>query len=85
MAARVLRIGRTLPAFSRVFVPSVASGERRARHEEVPACDRIGVLSFLFSLRALLAEAVHAGETNLQKDMFWGIGIGGAMTILVRL
>ena len=85
MAARVFRIVGVAGVLACLFHLSRQASVARG-HEEVPGmliC--IGVLSFLFSLRALLAEAVHAGETNLQKDMFWGIGIGGAMTILVRL
>jgi len=44
----------------------------------------LGALTVLFFLRALATEYSRGPEANVQKDLQWGIAIGGVLTILSR-
>jgi len=84
-AARLLRIAAiaiVLPfAFELSRRVSAASG-----NEPAPGLMwALGAISILFFLRALATEYGGGPEANLQKDLQWGIAIGGVLTILSRL
>jgi hypothetical protein len=81
-AARLLRIAVIAIALPLAFElsqrVSAASG-----NEPVPGVLwALGALSGLFFLRALITEYARGPEANLQKDLQWGVAIGGALTIL---
>jgi hypothetical protein len=44
-----------------------------------------GALTILFFLRALATEYSAGPEVNGQKDLQWGLAIGGALTIVSRV
>lgn len=44
----------------------------------------IGVLSFLFLVRAILSETMPNGPRTMQRDLLWGLAAGGIATILLR-
>jgi hypothetical protein len=41
----------------------------------------LGALSLLFLLRALATEYSQGPEANRQKDLQWGLAVGGILTI----
>lgn len=41
-------------------------------------------LSLLFLIRAAATERLRGAEANLQKDLLWGIGCGGVLTLFSR-
>jgi hypothetical protein len=45
----------------------------------------IGALTLLFFLRALATEYSAGPEHNGQKDLQWGLAIGGVLTIMSRV
>lgn len=45
----------------------------------------LGALSFLFLLRAIATEYARGPEADFQKDLQWGIALGGVLAILTRL
>jgi hypothetical protein len=45
----------------------------------------IGALTILFFLRALATEYSAGPELNGQKDLQWGLAIGGVLTIVSRV
>jgi len=44
----------------------------------------LAVLSAIFLVSAFMSERLRGREANLQKDVFWGLGVGGILTILSR-
>jgi len=44
----------------------------------------IGVLSFLFLVRAFVSETMPDGPGLVQRDLLWGLSAGGIVTILLR-
>jgi hypothetical protein len=45
----------------------------------------IGALTILFFLRALATEYSAGPEANGQKDLQWGLAIGGMLTVVSRV
>jgi hypothetical protein len=79
---RIAAIAIALPlAFELSQRVSAAGG-----HESVPGVLwALGALSALFFLRAFVTEYAQGPEANLQKDLQWGVAIGGVLAILSRL
>jgi hypothetical protein len=45
----------------------------------------LGALSLLFLLRAIATEYGRGPEADFQKDLQWGLALGGVLAILTRL
>lgn len=45
----------------------------------------IGVVSLLLLVRAIIMERTRDARDNLQKDLLWGLSLGGMLTVLMRL
>ena len=84
VALRLLRI--TGFAFTLVYLFHLSRQASIARgNEELPGTLwAIGVLSFLFLVRAVLSEAMPDGPRVIQRDLLWGLTGGGMGTILLR-
>jgi hypothetical protein len=82
---RLLRIGAIAIALPLLFHLSqqvtAASGQGQVEGLEWA----LGALSLLFFVRALATEYSRGPEANLQKDLQWGVAIGGVVTILSRV
>jgi hypothetical protein len=84
VALRILRItafATTLAyLFHRSHQASVVRGD-----EDVPGMLwAVGVLSALFLIRAFLSEVMPDGPRIVQRDLLWGLSLGGIATILFR-
>lgn len=76
-ANRLLRIAVIAGALAVLFVSSQAATAARAG-ETVPGVRwAVGVLSALFLVRAIVTEWTRGPEEDLQKDILWGLGVGG--------
>jgi hypothetical protein len=84
-AARALRIAGFALAFVIVF--SISQQATLARSgETVPGTLwAIGALSVFFLVGAFATESSQGPEANVRKDLLWGLGSGGFLTIALRL
>jgi hypothetical protein len=84
VALRLLRI--TGFAATLVYLFNLSHQASLARgNEEVPGMLwAIGVLSFLFLVRAFVSETMPDGPGLVQRDLLWGLSAGGIVTILLR-
>ncbi|MFI5394481.1 MAG: hypothetical protein ACHQ9S_03015 [Candidatus Binatia bacterium] len=82
---RLLRI--TTVAFGFAFVFALSRYATAARGgEDLPGISwALGVLSAIFIASAILSERMRGPEANLQKDVLWGLAVGGIITIISRL
>src|SRR6185369_15848792 len=80
-AARIAAVSVGLPlAFGLSQRVGAASG-----NEQVPGLFwAIGVLSFIFLLRAIATEWSAGPEAVRMKDVLWGLAAGGWLTVLIR-
>lgn len=85
MIARLLRIGALMVALPVLFDLSQRVGEAQGNPPLPGILVALGVLSFLFLVRAAVTEAAGASVSTPQKDLLWGLGIGGVFTILGRV
>ena len=78
---RALRILVIAVGFSVAFAVSQAA--TLAREGQVAPGIRwaVGGIALVFLVRALTTERFRGPEANLQKDVLWGIGCGGLLTI----
>ena len=54
-------------------------------HERLPGvAAALAVVSALFLVRAVVTESTLGPEGNFQKDLLWGLGSGGIITILLQ-
>ena len=54
-------------------------------HEAIPGISwALGVVAALLLVRALVTEWARGPESNLQKDLLWGLSAGALATILWR-
>jgi hypothetical protein len=84
LALRILRIGGVAAALAYLFHLSHEAGVQRG-NEELPGMSwAIGALSLLFFVRALVTEKTQAGGPSYQRDILWGLTLGGIVTILLR-
>jgi hypothetical protein len=83
-AMRALRIAAVAAAVPLVFSVSQRVGAASG-NEEVPGLFwAIGVLSFIFLLRAVATEWSAGPEAVRMKDLLWGLSAGGWLTVLIR-
>lgn len=81
---RLARIGGICATVAWLFRLSHEASLARG-NEDVPGMlAAIGVISFLFLVRAFLAE-FQGPASDLQKDLLWGLSAGGIVTIVIRL
>jgi hypothetical protein len=85
MIARLLRIAAVLTALPILFEISQRVGEAQGNPPLPGILVALGVLSFLFLVRAAVSEAAGVAVSTPQKDLLWGLGIGGVVTILGRV
>jgi len=84
MVSRLARIAAVAGGLIFLFHLSQQAGAVRG-NEEVPGkLWAIGILSLLFFVRALVTERTRGPEDVLQKDLLWGLSLGGLSTILMR-
>jgi hypothetical protein len=85
MAVRALRIAGIALAFLVVFTISQQATLARSG-ETVPGTFwAIGALSVFFLVGAFATESTQGPDANVRKDLLWGLGLGGVLTIAVRL
>jgi amino acid transporter len=84
-AGRALRIVGIALAFVIVF--TISQQATLARNgETVPGTLwAIGALSVFFLVGAFATESSQGPEANVRKDLLWGLGLGGILTIAVHL
>ena len=84
MAFRLLRISGFAATLVYLFNLSHQANIARG-NEDVPGMLwAVGVVSFLFLIRAFLSEAMPDGPRTVQRDLLWGLTAGGIATILLR-
>lgn len=84
MLLRALRIAACTVVLPLLFTLSQRISEARG-NEPVPGINwALGVVSALFLVRAVVTERFRGSEANVQKDLFWGVAIGGIVTIISR-
>ena len=85
ITVRLMRIAGIAAGLAYLFHRSHQASLARG-HGDVPGMlVAIGVLSFLFFVRALVMENTEATASGVQKDLLWGLSVGGVLTILMRL
>ncbi|MGH7786832.1 MAG: hypothetical protein ACRERC_08190 [Candidatus Binatia bacterium] len=82
---RLLRIAGFALALPFAFSLSQQAAELRGGEQAPGMLIAVGVLSVVFLLRALASEYGSGPEANLQKDLQWGLAVGGVITILSNL
>jgi hypothetical protein len=85
MIVRLLRIGAVMVALPLLFDISQSVGEASGNPPLPGILVALGVLSFLFLVRAVVSEAEGAKVSTPQKDFLWGLSLGGFVTILGRV
>ena len=84
MIVRALRIAAVTVILPLLFALSHGISEARG-NEPVPGINwALGVVSGLFLVRAAVTERFRGPEANVQKDLFWGVAVGGIVTIISR-
>ena len=85
IAVRLLRIVGIALGFVLVFTLSQrATLERHG--ETVPGTLwAVGALSVFFLIGAFAIESTQGPESNVRKDLLWGLGLGGVTSIIVRM
>lgn len=84
MALRLLRITGFALALGILFRLSRQASIARGNEDLPGMLWAIGVLSFLFLIRAFLSEVMPDGPKTVQRDLLWGLSVGGFATILLR-
>jgi hypothetical protein len=85
-AFRLLRIAGIAIAFKFVFDLSQAATAARNAGETTPGIGwAVGVLSLLFLVSAFVSERMKGPEASVQKDLLWGLGVGGLVAVATRL
>jgi hypothetical protein len=85
MSVRPLRIAVVAIALPILFEISQRAGEARG-NERVPGMlIALGILSLLFLVRAAVSEATPGAASPGQRDLQWGLALGGAATIVSQL
>jgi hypothetical protein len=84
MILRLLRILAVALGFAFIFALSRQATAARGG-EDLPGISwTLGMLSLIFLAGAFASERMRGPEANLQKDLLWGLGTGGLLTILAR-
>jgi hypothetical protein len=85
MFVRLLRSAAVALGFAALFTLSRQATLARGG-EDLPGISwALGVVSLIFLVSALTMERMRGGEANLQKDLLWGLGVGGILAIIARL
>jgi len=85
MLLRALRIAAVTSVLPLLFTVSQRVSAARG-NPPVPGINwALGVVSALFLVRAAVTERFRGPEANVQKDLFWGVAVGGIVTIISRL
>jgi hypothetical protein len=82
---RLVRIATIAAILAYLFRWSREAGLARGNGDVPGMSAAIGALSFLFFVRAFVMENTESSATGLQKDLLWGLCVGGVVTILLRL
>ena len=85
MALRVIRIAGFAGALAYLFHLSREANLARGNEELPGTLWAIGVLSGLFLVRAILSEWMPDSPSASQRDLLWGLSLGGITTIVLRL
>ncbi|MBI3770476.1 MAG: hypothetical protein HY271_18555 [Deltaproteobacteria bacterium] len=85
MAIRVLRIVGFALAFVIAFTVSQRTTLARSGETVPGTLWAIGALSVFFLVGAFASESSQGPEANVQKDLLWGLGLGGIFGIAVRV
>ena len=81
---RWLRIASFAAILVLLFNLSQAVGALRGNQPVPGLLWSLGVLSLVFLFRAAVTEYGRGPEANLQKDLLWGLGAGGILSVLSR-
>jgi hypothetical protein len=84
VALRLSRIAGFAAALCYLFQLSRNASIARGNEDLPGMLWAIGVLSFLFLVRAILSETMPNGPRTMQRDLLWGLAAGGIATILLR-
>jgi len=84
MLVRAFRIAAVAVVLPLLFGVSQRVSEARG-NPPLPGINwALGVLSAIFLVRAIVTERFRGREANVQKDLLWGIALGGVVTIISR-
>jgi len=82
---RAVRITAIAVVLAALFSLSQQIGAARG-NEPVPGIGwALGVLSAIFLVRAVITERTQGPEMTLQKDLLWGVGLGGLLAVVSRI
>jgi len=78
IALRLIRIGGIAVLFALVVrISRLATAARAQGAALPPVAGPLAAISVVLLFAALVAEKARGPEANLQKDMLWGISLGG--------
>ena len=84
MLVRALRIAAVTVVLPLLFGVSQRVSEARG-NPPVPGINwALGVLSVLFLVCAIVTERFRGRDADVQKDLLWGVALGGVVTIISR-
>lgn len=85
IALRLMRIVGIAVTYTILFTISQRATLAR-QGETVPGILwAIGALSVFFFVGAFATESTQGPEANIQKDLLWGLGLGGIVSIVFRM
>ncbi|HYB97842.1 MAG TPA: hypothetical protein VEC57_01795 [Candidatus Limnocylindrales bacterium] len=82
---RLIRISGVAGILAFLFHLSREASRARGNDDLPGMLWAIGVLGVLFVLRAVALEILPSRASATEKDVMWGLALGVAVTILVRL
>lgn len=85
IAVRVLRIAGIAAAFVIVFSISQRATLERSGETVPGTLWAIGALSVFFLIGAGATESTQGPDANVRKDLLWGLGLGGVLSIVTRV
>ena len=84
-AVRALRIVGIALAFVVAFTISQHATLTRSGETVPGILWAIGALSVFFLVGAFATESSQGPEANVRKDLLWGLGLGGVLTIVLHV
>jgi len=82
---RLARITALTAGFAYLVRLSRLATEARAPGEAPPIAAALAAISLVILFAAFAAERLRGPEANLQKDVFWGISLGGLLAVCLMV
>jgi hypothetical protein len=84
-AFRLLRIAGIAVAFTIAFALSQRATLARTGETVPGVLCAVGALSVFFLIGAFATESSQGPEADVRKDLLWGLGFGGILSIVTRV